>query len=200
MVANSAIKGFTDIVGGTSTATSTSDGTDSAQNATAGHRLYLTGLTFMDPFFGRPPPSWRVNKSTGYAELVASPRELFYHDLPANEADYGWVFQLTPQSLRSLFEGGEYSYAGWMDGPVWYIGTVEDRGLPVVLQRTQMGMAREMGLLCIQGAADKPFAFFEPTGGDGRNYAGGSRSVLGEVGGKYTDEERRKRQSDCASR
>jgi hypothetical protein len=98
----------------------------------------------MDPFFGRPPPAWRVNNETGYAELVTPPRELFYHDLPAEEAEY-WVSQLTTQSLKSLFEGGEYTYAGWMDVPAWYIGTVEDRGLPVAAQRMTVGMAREMG-------------------------------------------------------
>lgn len=98
----------------------------------------------MDPFFGRPPPSWRVNNATGYADLVTSPRELFYHDLLEDEADY-WVSQLTPQSLKALFEGGEFSYAGWMDVPAWYIGTIEDRGLPVAMQRMTVGMAREMG-------------------------------------------------------
>ncbi|KAL0940208.1 uncharacterized protein CTRU02_202971 [Colletotrichum truncatum] len=104
----------------------------------------LTGLSFMDPFFGHPPPSWRVNATTGYAEIVADPRELFYHDLPSEEAQY-WVSQLTTQSLKALFEGGEYAFAGWQDVPVWYLGTVEDRGLPVVVQRMQVGMAREMG-------------------------------------------------------
>ncbi|CAL5870462.1 uncharacterized protein PFLUO_LOCUS4699 [Penicillium psychrofluorescens] len=104
----------------------------------------LTGFTFMDPFLGHPPPSWRVNSATGYAELVTPPRELFYHDLPAEEAEF-WVSQLRPQSLKALFEGGEYTYAGWKDVPTWYIGTVEDRGLPVVAQRMSVGMAREMG-------------------------------------------------------
>ncbi|KAB5511507.1 Alpha/beta hydrolase family-domain-containing protein [Coniochaeta sp. 2T2.1] len=104
----------------------------------------LTGMSFMDPFFDRPPPAWRVNKETGFADIVTPPRELFYHDVPAEEAEY-WVSQLTPQSLKALFEGGEYSYAGWMDVPAWYIGTVEDRGLPVVAQRLSVGMAREMG-------------------------------------------------------
>ncbi|GLI79820.1 hypothetical protein PoHVEF18_008161 [Penicillium ochrochloron] len=70
----------------------------------------------MDPFFGRPPPAWRVNNETGYAELVTSPRELFYHDLPEEEANY-WISQLTSQSLKALFEGGEYTYAGWTDVP-----------------------------------------------------------------------------------
>lgn len=139
MVGNSAVKGFT----------------PDAKNQTPGRGCVigiiliasgctLTGLSFMDPFFGRPPPSWRVNKHTGYAEIVTPPRELFYHDLPEDEAEF-WVSQLTTQSLRALFEGGEYSYAGWLDVPVWYIGTTEDRGLPVVMQRMGIGMAREMG-------------------------------------------------------
>jgi pimeloyl-ACP methyl ester carboxylesterase len=136
MVGNSAIKDFTQ-----------------PRDAVAGHVIgliliasgfTLTGVSFMDPFFGRPPPSWRVNNTTGYAELVTPPRELFYHDLPEDEAEY-WVSQLTTQSLKALFEGGEFSYAGWRDVPVWYIGTVEDRGLPVVMQRMTVGMARAMG-------------------------------------------------------
>ncbi|KFA46143.1 hypothetical protein S40293_03741 [Stachybotrys chartarum IBT 40293] len=126
---------------------------DSTAPMTSGHVVGLiliasgfafTGLAFMDPFMGRPPPSWRINVESGFAELVTSPRELFYHDLPADEANY-WVSQLTPHSLKSLFEGGEFTYSGWIDVPVWYIGTVEDRGLPVVMQRLQVGMARAMG-------------------------------------------------------
>jgi pimeloyl-ACP methyl ester carboxylesterase len=139
MVGNSAVKGFT----------------PGAKNPTPGcgcvigiiliaSGCTLTGLSFMDPSFGRPPPSWRVNEDTGYAEIVTPPRELFYHDLPEDEAEF-WVSQLTTQSLKALFEGGEYSYAGWLDVPTWYIGTTEDRGLPVVMQRMGIGMAREMG-------------------------------------------------------
>ncbi|KAH3010854.1 hypothetical protein KXV73_006664, partial [Aspergillus fumigatus] len=94
----------------------------------------LTGLSFMDPFFGRPPALWRVNNETGYAELVASPKEIFYHDLPEEEAKY-WASQLATQSLKALFEGHEYTYAGWKDVPSWYIGTVEDRAIPVLAQR-----------------------------------------------------------------
>ncbi|CEJ58261.1 hypothetical protein PMG11_06925 [Penicillium brasilianum] len=139
MVGNSAIKGFT----------KPQDSDNSQSGYVIGLILIasgftLTGLSFMDPFFGRPPPAWRVNKETGYAELVASPRDLFYHDLPEEEAQY-WVSQLTSQSLKALFEGGEYTYAGWRDVPSWYIGTVEDQGLPVLAQRMSVGMAREMG-------------------------------------------------------
>ncbi|KAJ5832889.1 hypothetical protein N7474_001200 [Penicillium riverlandense] len=140
MVGNSAIKGF-------------AQPRDTTQTPPTGYVIgliliatgfTLTGLTFMDPFFGHPPPSWRVNSATGYAELVTPPRELFYHDLPAEEAAF-WVSQLGSQSLKALFEGGEYTYAGWKDVPSWYIGTVEDRALPVVAQRMTVGMAREMG-------------------------------------------------------
>jgi pimeloyl-ACP methyl ester carboxylesterase len=139
IVGNSAIKGFA----------KPKDTDDSQSGYVIGLILIasgytLTGLSFMDPFFGHPPPSWRVNNETGYAELVVSPREFFYHDLPEEEAKY-WVSQLTSQSLKALFEGGEYTYAGWKDVPSWYIGTVEDRGLSVLAQRMSVGMAREMG-------------------------------------------------------
>ncbi|RFU27538.1 hypothetical protein B7463_g8803, partial [Scytalidium lignicola] len=156
MVGNSAIKDFTQPRGAVASSfspVSTSTRTDQSQPPTIGYVIGLiliasgftfTGLAFMDPFFGRPPPGWRVNNTTGYADLVTPPQELFYHDLSADEADY-WASQLTTQSLKALFEGGEYSYAGWMNVPVWYIGTVEDRGLPVVVQRMGVGIAREMG-------------------------------------------------------
>lgn len=151
MVGNSAIKGFARPRHTAPKGNSNSP--PSPSTAGAGHVIgliliasgfTLTGFSFMDPFFGRPPPSWRANKETGFAELVMPPRELFYHDLPAEEAEY-WVSQLTPQSLKALFEGGEFAYAGWRDVPAWYIGTVEDRGLPVAAQRMVVGMAREMG-------------------------------------------------------
>lgn len=104
----------------------------------------LEGLAFMDPLMGRPPPAWRIDKESGYAVLNNSPQHLFYHDVPKEDADY-YSSQITTQSLRALFTGGEYTYAGWKDVPVWYIGTTEDRGLPVAVQRMQVGMAREMG-------------------------------------------------------
>jgi len=139
MVGNSAIKGFA----------KSKNGSNSEEGHVIGLILIasgynLTGVAFMDPFFGRPPPGWRVNNETGYADIVTPPRELFYHDLLQSEAEYR-VSQLTTQSLKTLFEGREYSYAGWRDVPSWYIGTVEDRGLPVLAQRMSVGMAREMG-------------------------------------------------------
>ncbi|KAF2672116.1 alpha/beta-hydrolase [Microthyrium microscopicum] len=156
MVGNSAIKNYTrsrDVAANSSPAEAEGQQAGQYQNPRSGHVIgliliasgfTLTGMAFMDPFFGHPPPSWRVNKETGYADLVARPQDLFYHDLPKDEADY-WASQLTTQSLKALFEGGEFAYAGWLDVPSWYIGTVEDQGLPVLAQRMTVGMAREMG-------------------------------------------------------
>lgn len=140
LVGNSAVKGF---------ARNPKDRAQTSKGYVIGIILIasgytLTELAFMDPFFGHPPPTWRVNDDTGYAEFVTPPRELFYHDLPEKEAEY-WVSQLTTQSLKALFEGAEYTYAGWQDVPSWYIGTIEDRGLPVLAQRMTVGMARAMG-------------------------------------------------------
>ncbi|KAH6637191.1 Alpha/beta hydrolase family-domain-containing protein [Chaetomium tenue] len=161
LVGNSAIKGLTLPQPNTplSTATTTSSPTTKS-NPTHGHVTGLillasgfsfTGLTFMAPLFNIPPPFFRVNRTTGFAELTYPPTQFFYHDLPPPEASY-WTSQLRPQSLRSLFEGAEYAYAGWRDlpargrGGVWYVGTVEDQGLPVVVQRMQVGMVRAMGV------------------------------------------------------
>ena len=150
MVGNSAIKGFTkprDPVVKSSAKKSSS--VQPSKGYVVGLVLIasgftLTGLAFMDLFLGHPPPFWRVNKETGYAEFTADTRQLFYHDLPADEGEY-WASQLTPQSLKSLFEGGEFAYAGWKDVPVWYLGTTEDQGNPVAAQRINIGFGREMG-------------------------------------------------------
>lgn len=149
MVGNSAIRGFTVPQTSSSSSTETKPQTPLTTGYVIGLILIasgftLTGLAFMDLFNGHPPPFWRVNRTTGYAEITASPRDLFYHDLPAEEAET-WVSRLTTQSLKALFAGGEYAYSGWRDVPVWYIGTVEDRGLPVFAQRMLVGMARGMG-------------------------------------------------------
>ncbi|KAF5543247.1 heat shock 70 kDa 12B [Fusarium phyllophilum] len=104
----------------------------------------FTGLTFMDHFFNITPPFFRVNKKTGYADLTVRPQKFFYHDLPPAEADHA-TSMLTTQSLKALFEGREYSYSGWLYVPVWFIGTIEDQGLPIVVQRAQIGMVRTLG-------------------------------------------------------
>jgi pimeloyl-ACP methyl ester carboxylesterase len=104
----------------------------------------IAGLSFLDPALGMDLPFFKSNKETGFAELSVSPSKFFYHDLSPYEAQY-WVGQLTPQSLKALAEDGQYVYEGWKDVPTWYIGTVEDQGLPVMAQRMLVGMARGQG-------------------------------------------------------
>ncbi|KAJ3005754.1 hypothetical protein HKX48_000490 [Thoreauomyces humboldtii] len=104
----------------------------------------ITGVSFMAPLMDRPPPFWRVNAQTGFAEIVGDPAAVFYHDVPKDQQDLA-IANLTSQSSKALFEGGEHAYGGWMDVPTTYIGTVEDQGLPVLVQRMAVGMARAQG-------------------------------------------------------
>ncbi|KAJ3036164.1 hypothetical protein HDV00_003020 [Rhizophlyctis rosea] len=104
----------------------------------------ITGVAFMAPLGNKPPPYWRRNDQTGMAELISNPHDLFYHDVAKSESDHH-VAQLAPQSLKALFEDGEYVYAGWRDVPTWYIGTIEDHGLPILVQRMQVPMVRAQG-------------------------------------------------------
>lgn len=102
------------------------------------------GVSFIDGLGGKPPPFWRANTESGFAELVGDTTALFYHDLPAGEGKQ-WTGRLLPQSLKSLFEGGEHAYTGWRDVPVWYLITLEDRGLPVEAARWMANDAKEQG-------------------------------------------------------
>ncbi|KPI43218.1 uncharacterized protein AB675_6905 [Cyphellophora attinorum] len=123
----------------------------------------LSGLTFMAPLFNRPPPAWKANWSTGFADLALSPQALFYHDLATSEEQDYWASQLTPQSLKALFEGAEHSYAGWRDLDLaWYVGTEADKGLPAWVQRFGVGVARGMGPTKVRhveliGSSHSPF-------------------------------------------
>jgi pimeloyl-ACP methyl ester carboxylesterase len=142
----SAIKGLTRPKG-TDATTSTSTATQS------GHVIGLIiiasgfvvgGKSFLDHTGGVPPPTWKLNYDTGYAEYVADAREMFYHDLPEEEGKE-WVGKLMNHSLKTLTEGGEHGYAGWMDVPVWYIATTEDKSLPIEAQRMFVQMAKDAG-------------------------------------------------------
>jgi hypothetical protein len=63
-----------------------------------------TGVSFIDDLGGKPPPSWKVDQESGFAVIVAYPKELFYHDLPTEEGDY-WVSKIEKQSLKAS-DGG----------------------------------------------------------------------------------------------
>ncbi|KAF4624451.1 hypothetical protein G7Y89_g13720 [Cudoniella acicularis] len=103
-----------------------------------------TGVGFLEGIGGQPPPSWKLDLESGFAVLVAEPRELFYHDLPEEEGNY-WVKELQKQALKPFTEGGEHSYAGWMDVPVWYLITMEDKVLPFQAQQYFAQMAKAAG-------------------------------------------------------
>lgn len=95
----------------------------------------ITGKNFIEGFNGTPPPIWNLNPETGFTDLIVDQRQLFYHDLPLEEGNL-WVEKLQKFSTKALTEGGlEYGYSGWKDVPVWYLGTVEDKALPVEVQR-----------------------------------------------------------------
>jgi len=104
----------------------------------------MTGISFLDSAGGKPPPSWTADVETGYATILAEPRDLFYHDLPEEEGNY-WVSKLTMQALKPLMEGGEHVYSGWMDVPVWYLATSADKALPVEAQRFFVQSAKDAG-------------------------------------------------------
>ncbi|TLD37771.1 alpha beta-Hydrolase protein [Venturia nashicola] len=105
-----------------------------------------TGISFIDGLGGKPPPSWTAGPD-GYATLAVDPRDLFYHDV--EDAEY-WVSKLTKHSLKSLMEGGEFSYAGWKDVPVWYLATTEDHAFPA---EAQMWMAAQVDHITIRKVA-----------------------------------------------
>ncbi|ATZ55947.1 hypothetical protein BCIN_12g04910 [Botrytis cinerea B05.10] len=101
------------------------------------------GSSFLDAIGGSPPPLWRFDDS-GFAVLQLPARESFYHDLTEGEGEY-WVSRLRKQSQRVLKEGGEWVYDGWMDVPVWYLMTMDDRTFPVEAQEIFAKMARGAG-------------------------------------------------------
>jgi pimeloyl-ACP methyl ester carboxylesterase len=103
-----------------------------------------SGTTFLEALGGVPPPAWKLNYETGFADLVVDAREGLYHDLPEEEGDL-WVSRLLKQSLKALTEGSEYTYAGWMDVPAWYLGTTDDKALPFQAQQYFLQVAKDAG-------------------------------------------------------
>ncbi|OAR00008.1 hypothetical protein LLEC1_05021 [Akanthomyces lecanii] len=138
-VGNSALKGFS----------RESEGRAEAAANVIGLVMMATGFTstgvaFLEAMGGTPPPSWKLNRETEFADIIAEPRDMLYHDLPEEEGA-AWVAKLTKQSQLALTDGGEYAYAGWQDVPTWYLKTVDDHALPVQLQEWTIQMARDAG-------------------------------------------------------
>ncbi|KAK8007064.1 hypothetical protein PG989_001054 [Apiospora arundinis] len=191
MVGNSAIKGFAKPQQDPVAKSGGKKDKSSSRASTGyvvGHILIasgftITGLAFMDLFLGRPPPFWRINKETGYAELTADTRDLFYHDLPKDEGEY-WVSQLTTQSLKSLFEGGRVRVR-WLAARARVVpgddrGPWQPRGGAAHQCRLRPGDGRPRGA---QRAAGEPLAVSEYAQRDGRDPGGCRRGFHGAAGG-----------------
>jgi pimeloyl-ACP methyl ester carboxylesterase len=103
-----------------------------------------TGATFMSILDNKPPPSWVADTKTGFATLVVDPLPLFYHDISAEEGEF-WVKRLLKQSLKPMFEGGEYVYAGWKDVPVVAVIPTDDRSFPAEAQKFFAQGAKDAG-------------------------------------------------------
>jgi len=86
------------------------------------------------PGAGGSTPIWKMDDESGFLVIRAYPREMFYHDLPADEGNE-WDQKLERQSVKGLAEGDELAYAGWKDVPVWYLATTEDKSYPIQAQR-----------------------------------------------------------------
>ncbi|KAF2805394.1 alpha/beta-hydrolase [Mytilinidion resinicola] len=103
-----------------------------------------TGVSFLGAFGGKPPPIWNLNEETGFVDLAVDPKDLFYHDIPDEEAK-ALIAQLRPQTVASLTEVSDLAYSGWLDVPVFYLATIEDKGLPIEAQRMFVQMAKDAG-------------------------------------------------------
>jgi len=152
-VANSAIKDLTSTLQTTNGNSNNNNNNDNDSRDSPTRVLGLaliasgftaTGISFLEATDGVPPPFITLNHTTGFADLSADPKALFYHDLPLAEARH-WESRLTNMSLRSLTEGGEHAYAGWKDLPVWFLVTAGDRALPAGVQREFVKGAKGRG-------------------------------------------------------
>jgi pimeloyl-ACP methyl ester carboxylesterase len=52
---------------------------------------------------------------------------------------------LRKQSQKAVTEGGEHAYSGYLNVPVWHMLSVQDRALPIELQRMLLQMAKDAG-------------------------------------------------------
>ncbi|CAH0039710.1 unnamed protein product [Clonostachys rhizophaga] len=104
----------------------------------------LTGAVFLDRVGGKPLPFWEEESDPGFALVRVPADDLFYHDLPKEEADY-WVGRLQKHSTRAFTEGADISYAGWLEVPVWYLVTTGDKALPAEAQRAFIKEAIDAG-------------------------------------------------------
>ena len=96
--------------------------------------IYLTafqldeGESLLGAVGGQPPPWWRIE---GDIVTPDNPHQVFFGDVPAEEADRA-VERLLPQSLRAFTE--ELTAAAWKTIPSTYIICDNDQAIPVFAQ------------------------------------------------------------------
>lgn len=121
-VASSAVRGFTKPAG---------EAPDSGTGHVVGLVLITTVFIPTGQHFSATIAGSDVNKgdvgvdfANGWCTIEGDPRQIFYSDLPADEAGQ-WAVKLQPQAVAALIDA-ENSYAGWKDVPVWYIAAEKD--------------------------------------------------------------------------
>ena len=105
--------------------------------------LLPTGVTAIDGMGGQFPPFSKPNFETGWADINGDPVDLFYHDIPADEAA-SCVSSLAKLSVYT-HTSSEGVYAGWLDVPVWFLYCTEDRAVLPAWQEAAVSHAREAG-------------------------------------------------------
>ncbi|KAF5699656.1 alpha beta-hydrolase [Fusarium mundagurra] len=139
LVGPSAMKGFT----------VKSSGTEAKTGLVIGLFMVVpgyipVGLSFLDACGGKLPPTWEADYDNNMVHIKVDPIEMFYNDLPEEEAKY-WVGKLNKYALTGSTEGYEVAYEGWREVPVWNIMTKDDRTYPYEAQKMLVRGAEKAG-------------------------------------------------------
>lgn len=102
-----------------------------------------TGSSFAGHLGGLRPDAFWVPLGD-YAHITRPFAPLFYNDLSPEEGQY-WAEKVGTHSLAAFMEGDEHMYAGWMDVPVWYLVTKDDKCIALEGQRAFIKRAQGEG-------------------------------------------------------
>jgi pimeloyl-ACP methyl ester carboxylesterase len=93
------------------------------------------GESVLDACGGEPPKWWDIHGDT---VTPRRPREIFYADLPQEDADRA-IAQLKPESLSAFTE--RQKEAAWRTAPSTYVVCEQDRAIPVPAQEQMSARA-----------------------------------------------------------